>query len=230
MSKLKLVLFLPILTALSPFISVRWNIYARQIIIDKAERQKLEKTWEQRKVSDLIEDYIEETTIQNQYPVLTSSQQQGIVFQEDYFADRQVTTKDNIGYYVLPRGYFTYRSRSDTDVFVFNRNDVIDRGVISYYYPVFKPKGTDSNFLLQRLNHGIRKQLSMAAEGTGQKVLAHTKFKNMIVAMPVYDEQVEIGTFFANLNSLITLHQRKLLKNRRIILNARKCSENRQVL
>ena len=141
---------------------------------------------------------------------MTSSQQQGIVFQEDYFADRQVTTKDNIGYYVLPRGYFTYRSRSDTDVFVFNRNDVIDRGVISYYYPVFKPKGTDSNFLLQRLNHGIRKQLSMAAEGTGQKVLAHTKFKNMIVAMPVYDEQVEIGTFFANLNSLITLHQRKL--------------------
>ena len=141
---------------------------------------------------------------------MTSSQQQGIVFQEDYFADRQVTTKDNIGYYVLPRGYFTYRSRSDTDVFVFNRNDVIDRGVISYYYPVFKPKGTDSNFLLQRLNHGIRKQLSMAAEGTGQKVLAHTKFKNMIVAMPVYDEQVEIGTFFANLNSLITLHQRKM--------------------
>lgn len=68
--------------------------------------------WEQRKVGELIDDYLEKTTIQNQYPVLTSSQQQGIVFQEDYFADRQVTTNDNIGYYVLPKGFFTSRHSS----------------------------------------------------------------------------------------------------------------------
>ena len=137
--------------------------------------------WEQRKVGDLIEDYTEKTVIQNECPVLTSSQQQGIVFQEDYFADRQVTTNDNIGYYVLPFGYFTFRSRSDTDVFAFNRDDLINKGIISYYYPVFAPKDCDSDFLLRRLNHGIRKQITMAAEGTGQKVLAHSKFKNMII-------------------------------------------------
>ena len=165
--------------------------------------------WEQRKVGELIEDYIEKTTVQNQYPVLTSSQQQGVVFQEDYFADRQVTTNDNIGYYVLPYGYFTYRSRSDTDVFVFNRNNIIDKGIISYYYPVFLPKDCDSNFLLRRLNHGIKKQLSMAAEGTGQKVLAHNKFKNMIVDVPEIEEQQKIGLYFESLDHLITLHQRK---------------------
>ena len=141
--------------------------------------------------------------------MLTSSQQQGIVFQEDYFADRQVTTNDNIGYYVLPYGYFTYRSRSDTDVFVFNRNNIIDRGIISYYYPVFLPKDCDSNFLLRRLNHGIKKQLSMAAEGTGQKVLAHNKFKNMVVDVPEIKEQQKIGLYFESLDHLITLHQRK---------------------
>ena len=167
------------------------------------------ETWEQRKVGDLIEDYIERTTIQNQYPVLTSSQQQGIVFQEAYFADRQVTTNDNVGYFVLPKEYFTYRSRSDTDVFVFNRNDIIDRGIISYYYPVFQAKYTCSDFLLRRLNHGIRKQLAMAAEGTGQKVLAHSKFKNMTVSVPKIGEQQKIGTFFRHLDRLITLHQRK---------------------
>ena len=166
-------------------------------------------SWEQRKVGDLIEDYIEKTIVQNQYPVLTSSQQQGIVLQEDYFADRQVTTNDNIGYYVLPRGYFTYRSRSDTDMFVFNRNNIINKGIISYYYPVFLPKNCDSNFLLRRLNHGIRKQLSMAAEGTGQKVLAHNKFKNMVVDVPSTTEQCRIGIIFEMLDHLITLHQRK---------------------
>ena len=168
--------------------------------------------WEQRKVETLIEDHIEKTTIQNQYPVLTSSQQQGIVFQEAYFADRQVTTDNNIGYYILPLGYFTYRSRSDTDVFVFNRNNIVEKGIISYYYPVFSPKSCDSNFLLRRLNHGIKKQLSMAAEGTGQKVLAHSKFKNMVVDVPLEAEQSAIGAFFENLDTLITLHQRKYEK------------------
>ena len=173
------------------------------------------EAWEQRKVGNLIEDYVERTTIQNQYPVLTSSQQQGIVLQEAYFADRQVTTNDNVGYFVLPKGYFTYRSRSDTDVFVFNRNDILDKGIISYYYPVFQTKYTCSDFLLRRLNHGIRKQLAMAAEGTGQKVLAHSKFKNMTVSVPKIGEQQKIGTFFRQLDRLITLHQRKvaLLQN-----------------
>ena len=168
--------------------------------------------WEQRKVGTLIEDYTEKTVTQNQYPVLTSSQQQGIVLQEDYFADRQVTTDNNVGYYVLPKGYFTYRSRSDTDVFVFNRNNIVDKGIISYYYPVFAPKSCDSNFLLRRLNHGIKKQLSMAAEGTGQKVLAHAKFKNMVVDVPSQSEQEKIGTILEELDTLITLHQRKLEK------------------
>ena len=157
----------------------------------------------------MIEDYVEKTTVQNQYPVLTSSQQQGIVLQEDYFADRQVTTNDNVGYYVLPRGFFTYRSRSDTDLFVFNRNNLIDKGIISYYYPVFRPKNTDSNFLLRRLNHGIRSQLSMAAEGTGQHVLAHSKFKNMEFLVPSVPEQELIGAYFEKLDTLITLHQRE---------------------
>lgn len=166
-------------------------------------------TWEQRKVGDVIEDYVEKTIVQNQYPVLTSSQQQGIVLQEDYFADRQVTTSENIGYFVLPKGYFTYRSRSDTDVFVFNRNDLIDKGIISYYYPVFRPKNADSNFLLRRLNYGIRSQLAMAAEGTGQRVLAHSKFKNMEILVPSVPEQERIGSLFEDLDHLITLHQRK---------------------
>ena len=172
--------------------------------------------WEQRKVGEVIEDYVEKTTVQNQYPVLTSSQQQGIVLQEDYFADRQVTTNDNVGYYVLPRGFFTYRSRSDTDLFVFNRNNLIDKGIISYYYPVFRPKNTDSNFLLRRLNHGIRSQLSMAAEGTGQHVLAHSKFKNMEFLVPSVPEQELIGAYFEKLDAIITLHQRKYEKLKQI--------------
>ncbi|HGF8136102.1 TPA: restriction endonuclease subunit S [Enterococcus faecium] len=166
--------------------------------------------WEQRKLGDFVVDYVEKTSVQNQFPMLTSSQQKGIVLQEDYFANRQVTTENNIGYFVLPRGYFTFRSRSDNDVFVFNRNDIIDRGIISYFYPVFTLKSADSDFFLRRINNGIQRQLSIQAEGTGQHVLSLKKFKNIVAMFPSEEEQQKIGTFFKQLDDTIALHQRKL--------------------
>ncbi|EAC4716258.1 restriction endonuclease subunit S, partial [Listeria monocytogenes] len=159
---------------------------------------------------DLVVDYVEKTSVQNQFPMLTSSQQKGIVLQEDYFANRQVTTENNIGYFVLPRGYFTFRSRSDNDVFVFNRNDIIDRGIISYFYPVFTLKSADSDFFLRRINNGIQRQLSIQAEGTGQHVLSLKKFKNIVAMFPSEGEQKKIGSFFKQLDDTIALHQRKL--------------------
>ena len=165
--------------------------------------------WEQRKLGDVIEDYVEKTTVEDQYPVLTSSQQKGIVLQDEYFSGERVSQNGNIGYFVIPRGYFAYRSRSDNDVFVFNRNDAIDIGIISYFYPVFKPMGVDSNFLLRRLNYGLEAQIKINSEGTGQHVLSLKKFKNIIGVFPSYEEQKLIGNYFKELDNLITLHQRK---------------------
>ena len=51
----------------------------------------------------------------------------------------------------------------------------------------------------------------MAAEGTGQKVLAHNKFKNMVVDVPSTAEQCRIGIIFEMLDNLITLHQRQTI-------------------
>ena len=174
--------------------------------------------WEQRKLQSVIEDYAKKTTVENQYPVLTSSQQLGIVLQDDYFAGDRVSKSGNIGYYILPKGYFAYRSRSDNDVFVFNRNDCIDIGIISYFYPVFRPHMVDSDFLLIRLNYGLERQIKIASEGTGQHVLSLKKFKNMIALFPNKVEQQKIGSLFSKLDHLITLHQCKHFTN---------CNKNR---
>lgn len=165
--------------------------------------------WEKRYLGDYVVDYTEKTTQENQFPVLTSSQQQGIVLQSEYFSDRQVTTDENIGYFVLPRGYFTYRSRSDNNIFVFNRNDIIDKGIISYFYPVFGLINVDSNFFLRRINNGLNRQLAIAAEGTGQHVLSLKKFKKMETRFPSLPEQKQIGEFLECLDDLITVNQRK---------------------
>ena len=63
--------------------------------------------------------------------------------------------------------------------------------------------------MLRRLNTGIERQIIMAAEGTGQHVLAHSKFKNMDILVPYIDEQKYIGKYFEFLDRLITLHQSK---------------------
>ena len=169
-----------------------------------------EGTWELCTLGEHIEDYVEKTTVQNQYPVLTSSQNKGIVRQEDYFANRQVTTDSNIGYFVLPMGFFTYRSRSDNGVFKFNRNDLLDKGIISYFYPVFSIVEGDSDFYLRLLNTSITKQVMLQAEGTGQKVLSLSKFKSIKTLVPSLPEQSAIGSLFRTLDDLLASYKDNL--------------------
>lgn len=166
--------------------------------------------WEQVKIDKIVEDFAEKTTVQDQYPVLTSSQTHGIMLQDDYFTNGQVPNKNNIGYFILPRGYFTFRSRSDNGVFKFNRNDLIEKGIISYFYPVFKLSRGNSDFFLNMLNSTIKKEVAIEAEGTGQKVLSLKKFKNINVILPENKEQEEIGNFFKQLDDMIALLQQEL--------------------
>lgn len=166
--------------------------------------------WKEQKINNVIDVYTKKTTIEDQYPVLTSSQQKGIILQNKYFSGEWVSKNGNVGYFIIPRGYFAYRSRSDNDVFVFNRNDAVDIGIISYFYPVFKPKGVDSNFLLERLNYGIEKQIMLNSEGTGQHVLSLKKFKNISALFPSYEEQKLIGCYFQRIEKIIEIYQCKL--------------------
>ena len=69
---------------------------------------------------------------------------------------------------------------------------------------------------MRRLNNGVERQITMAAEGTGQHVLSHSKFKNIDIFVPYLDEQKCIGKYFESIDKLITLHQSKLEKLQKI--------------
>lgn len=121
-----------------------------------------------------------------------------------------MTTDSNIGYFVLPKGFFTYRSRSDNGVFKFNRNDIVEKGIISYFYPVFSIVEGDSDFYLKLLNTSITKQAMLQAEGTGQKVLSLRKFKSIKASVPSLAEQSAIGSLFRTLDDLLTSYKDNL--------------------
>ena len=58
----------------------------------------------------------------------------------------------------------------------------------------------------------VRRQIMSQATDSANKNISQTVLSNLEFYLPGRDEQEAVGTFFANLDALITLHQRKLEK------------------
>lgn len=174
---------------------------------------KEEEGWKLEKVDDLIDQHSEKSDYSNQYPVLTSARE-GIMFQRDYYNDRDVASKDNTGYNVVPRGYFTYRHMSDDLVFKFNINNICDRGIVSTLYPVFKVKHEKvlPYFFQQKLNEGpeFRKFAFSQKQGGSRTYMYLSKLKNLGLYIPKLPEQQKITSCLSSLDELIAAHNEKL--------------------
>lgn len=168
--------------------------------------------WEEHKLGDYIIQYSEKTKQNNQYPVFTSSRN-GLFFQKDYYKGNQIASEDNIGYNIVPRGYFTYRHMSDDLVFKFNINDLADYGIVSTLYPVFTTnEQLNSKYLQYQLNEGseFRRFSLLQKQGGSRTYMYLNKLQNMILNIPKLEEQQKIGSFFQQLDETIALHQREL--------------------
>ena len=84
------------------------------------------------------------------------------------------------------------------------------KGAINQAILAIKPnEGYDSDFLMQWLRNQKENIISTYLQG-GQGNLSGTIVKSLKVDIPSYSEQHQIGSYFRNLDHLITLHQRKL--------------------
>ena len=77
---------------------------------------------------------------------------------------------------------------------------------------------TDNNpfFTATMFNATLQNEFAKRVEGGSVTNLYFEKLKNIEVAFPSIDEQVQIGDYFQSLDQLITLHQRKLEKLKKI--------------
>ena len=166
--------------------------------------------WKESPIGKYIREYTEKTTIPNQYPVLTSART-GLMLQTDYYSNRQVTTEDNVGYNILPYGYITFRSRSDDGRFRFNENRIIERGIISYFYPVFSfSEEVCHEYVLYLLNFSIYRRMYPYAEGTAQQVLSLKKLGQLKYSLPLVAEQKKIAEILSTQDKAIELQGRKI--------------------
>ena len=166
-------------------------------------------------MGEYLIQYTEVTIINDQYPVLTSSRK-GIFFQKDYYDGNQIASENNIGYNIVPYGYFTYRHMSDDEIFYFNINNIIDNGIVSTLYPVFTTNNRlDSKFLQYELNFGkeFRKYSVLQKQGGSRTYMYFNKLRDLKLTITTsLKEQECIRNLICSIDHLITLHQRKLEK------------------
>ena len=176
--------------------------------------------WEQRKLSDMVERVTRKNeNLESELP-LTISAQYGLIDQNEFF-DKRIASRDVSGYYLLKKGEFAYNKSTSSDApwGAVKRLDRYEMGVLSTLYIVFALKedgNIDSDFLVSYYDtdcwhKGVQ---AIAAEGARNHGLLNITpadyFETVLTVPSNVKEQHQIGTFFAKLDSLITLHQRKL--------------------
>lgn len=151
------------------------------------------KHWKTETLGHYIEEKKDKSTVPDLHPCLTSSRR-GMFLQDEYFS-KQVASKDNTGYKIMSRGDFTYRSMSDDGTFVFNKQDIVDKGLISPAYGVFAPnKHMDADFLYYFLNSSaFKRALAGEVQGGTRTALKLNALKKLDVDIPELPEQKAIA-------------------------------------
>jgi type I restriction enzyme S subunit len=147
------------------------------------------------KLGQLLREICNKTTVNNQYPVLTSSKS-GIYLQDEYFT-KNVASKNNIGYKIIKKGQFTYRSMSDTGDFFINCMECTEIGIVSPAYPVFEivdERKVNREFLkLFFKSASFNKKISMLSKGSTRLSLKYKDLKEIEIELPAFDVQADIA-------------------------------------
>jgi len=173
--------------------------------------------WEQRKLEDIANRVTRKNEGESDLP-LTISSQYGLVDQRTFF-NNQVASKDMSGYYLLRKGEFAYNKSTsgDSPWGAVKRLVRYEKGCVSTLYICFGLDGADPDFLVTyyETDRWYKAVQMIAAEGARNHGLLNIApndfFDTALILPPSREEQELIGLFFARLDNLITLHQRKRL-------------------
>ena len=173
--------------------------------------------WEQRK----LEDYVVVSTAKNvdgrfnKEDVLSVSGEYGIVNQIA-FQGRSFAGSSVLNYGIVNTGDIVYtKSPLNSNPYGIIKVNKGIPGIVSTLYAVYRPQdNVHTNFIQvyfeqhERMNNYMHPLVNKGAKND-MKVTAENALKG-VVTFPSREEQVIISEFFDRLDSLITLHQRKL--------------------
>nr|WP_106642067.1 restriction endonuclease subunit S [Bifidobacterium breve] len=217
-----------VLTYLDDLITLHQRKYDKLVILKKSMLEKMfpkdgesvpeirfagfTDPWEQRK----FVDFVEASGIRNkdnlQLESYSVSNDRGFVPQDEQFENGgTMRDADKTAYWIVEPGSFAYnpaRINVGSIGYQSTRKNVI----VSSLYEVFKTdRSCDDRFLWHWFKSSLfTKQIEMLQEGGVRLYFFFDKLQKSEIWMPNVDEQRIIGQQFDQLDSLITLHQRKL--------------------
>ncbi|MBM6745895.1 restriction endonuclease subunit S [Bifidobacterium ruminantium] len=168
--------------------------------------------WEQRKFAD----FAVASGIRNRdnLPLrsYSVSNDRGFVPQDEQFENGGTMREaDKSAYWIVEPGSFAYNP-ARINVGSIGYLAANESVIVSSLYEVFQTNGTcDDRFLWHWFKSPLfMKQIEMLQEGGVRLYFFFDKLLQSEIHMPGAEEQRRIGAFFDRLDSLITLHQRKL--------------------
>lgn len=116
-------------------------------------------------ISDMLIECVERSTINNQYPIISSTKQ-GLFMQSEYF-NKQAASVNTIGYKILKMGQIVF-SPQNLWMGIINYNNKFEIGIVSPSYKIYKVNPNfDSLYVgyLLKSNRAIREYVLASEQG-----------------------------------------------------------------
>ena len=173
--------------------------YLMQQIFTQKLRFDFNDEWKNIPFKKLLKEVNEKTTVNNQHEILSSTKE-GIFTQKDYFADRNVASKDNTGYKVLRKNQIVL-SPQNLWMGNINVNTEFDIGIVSPSYKIYETTDLiDINYFkhIVKLPRLIYEYTCASEQGASivRRNLNKQLFNEITIKVPSLNEQKKIGNLF----------------------------------
>ena len=162
---------------------------------------------------DFLDEVTEKSSIQNQYPVLSSTSK-GLFLQSDYF-NKQASSENNVGYKILKRNQLVL-SPQNLWMGNININNIFDIGIVSPSYRVYNIdiKKMDLNYFNYWIKtpKALYSYLISSEQGASivRRNLNIEMFNQISLKIPNLEKQHIIGNMIYQFDLKINLEEEKL--------------------
>ena len=189
--------------------------YLLQQIFTSAEKLQFDFNEEWREVTfkELLIELNEKTTTNNQHKILSSTKE-GIFSQKEYFANRNVASKDNTGYKILRKNQIVL-SPQNLWMGNINVNTDFEIGIVSPSYKIYETTDlVEINYFkhIIKLSRLIYEYKCASEQGASivRRNLNKQLFEEIKINIPSLKEQEKIANFLSAVDKKIDLIQTQI--------------------